>query len=142
MISYQSSKNILSKAIIKIQNENIKSINSLNRVLSKNIYSNINYPSGNNAAFDGFAINSKDTNLIKKKLPQQFKIIGSVAAGAKPFKKKINKFDAIEIMTGGVIPKGFDTIIPIEQIVFSPNKNISVILDSALLASIAPCTVF
>ncbi len=123
MISYQSSKKILSKAIIKIQNENIKSINSLNRVLSKNIYSNINYPSGNNAAFDGFAINSKDTNLIKKKLPQQFKIIGSVAAGAKPFKKKINKFDAIEIMTGGVIPKGFDTIIPIEQIVFSLNKN-------------------
>ena len=123
MISYQSSKKILSKAIIKIQNENIKSINSLNRVLSKNIYSNINYPSGNNAAFDGFAINSKDTNLIKKKLPQQFKIIGSVAAGAKPFKKKINKFDAIEIMTGGIIPKGFDTIIPIEQIVFSPNKN-------------------
>ena len=123
MISYQSSKKILSKAIIKIQNENIKSINSLNRVLSKNIYSNINYPSGNNAAFDGFAINSKDTNLIKKKLPQQFKIIGSVAAGAKPFKKKINKFDAIEIMTGGIIPKGFDTIIPIEQIVFSLNKN-------------------
>ena len=123
MISYQSSKKILSKAIIKIQNENIKSINSLNRVLSKNIYSNINYPSGNNAAFDGFAINSKDTNLIKKKLPKQFKIIGSVAAGAKPFKKKINKFDAIEIMTGGIIPKGFDTIIPIEQIVFSLNKN-------------------
>jgi len=123
MISYQSSKKILSKAIIKIQNENIKSINSLNRVLSKNIYSNINYPSGNNAAFDGFAINSKDTNKIKKKTPQQFKIIGSVAAGAKPFKKKINQFNAIEIMTGGIIPKGFDTIIPIEQIVFSPNKN-------------------
>ena len=89
MISYQSSKKILSRAIIKIQNENTKSINSLNRVLSKNIYSNINYPSGNNAAFDGFAINSKDTNLIKKKSPQQFKIIGSVAAGAKPFKKKL-----------------------------------------------------
>ena len=26
-------------------------------------------------------------------------------------------------MTGGIIPKGFDTIIPIEQIVFHPNKN-------------------
>ncbi len=123
MISYQSSKKILSRAIIRIQDENIKSVNSLNRVLSKNIYSNINYPSGNNAAFDGYAINSKDTNLIKKKLPQQFKIIGSVAAGAKPFKKKIDQFNAVEIMTGGIIPKGFDTIIPIEQIVFYPNKN-------------------
>ena len=72
MISYQNSKKILSKAIIKIQDENIKSMNSLNRVLSENIYSKMNYPSGNNAAFDGYAINSKDTKQIKKRLPQHF----------------------------------------------------------------------
>jgi molybdopterin molybdotransferase len=123
MISYQNSKQILKKGIIKIQNESIKSVNSLNRVTSTNIYSNINYPSGDNAAFDGFAINSNDTKSIKKLTKQQFKIIGSIAAGVKPFKKRIRKFDAVEIMTGGIIPKGFDTIIPIEQIVFYPSKN-------------------
>ena len=123
MISYQNSKKILSKSIIKIQDENIKSINSLNRVLSENIYSKINYPSGNNAAFDGYAINSKDTKQIKKRSPQHFKIIGSLAAGVKPFKKRIDKFNTVEIMTGGIIPKGFDTIIPIEQIKFHPNKD-------------------
>jgi molybdopterin molybdotransferase len=73
--------------------------------------------------FDGFAINSKDTKNIKKKSNQKFKIIGSIAAGVKPFKKKINKFNAVEIMTGAIIPNGFDTIIPIEQIVFFPNKE-------------------
>ena len=41
----------------------------------------------------------------------------------KPFKKKIKKFDTAEIMTGGIIPKGFDTIIPIEQIIFASNKK-------------------
>ena len=123
MISYQNSKQILKKGIIKIQNESIKSVNSLNRVTSTNIYSNINYPSVDNAAFDGFAINSNDTKSIKKLTKQQFKIIGSIAAGVKPFKKRIRKFDAVEIMTGGIIPKGFDTIIPIEQIVFYPSKN-------------------
>jgi molybdopterin molybdotransferase len=123
MISYQNSKQILKKGIIKIQNESIKSVNSLNRVTSTNIYSNINYPSGDNAAFDGFAINSNDTKSIKKLTKQQFKIIGSIAAGVKPFKKRIRKFDAVEIMTGGIIPKGFNTIIPIEQIVFYPSKN-------------------
>jgi molybdopterin molybdotransferase len=46
-----------------------------------------------------------------------------IAAGNKPFKKKIKKFDAVEIMTGGIIPKGFDTIIPIEQIIFSNQKQ-------------------
>ena len=123
MISYQNSKQILKKGIIKIQNESIKSVNSLNRVTSTNIYSNINYPSVDNAAFDGFAINSNDTKSIKKLTKQQFKIIGSIAAGVKPFKKRIRKFDAVEIMTGGIIPKGFNTIIPIEQIVFYPSKN-------------------
>ena len=123
MISYQYSKRILKKAIIKIKDENIKSINSLNRVISKNVYSTINYPSGNNAAFDGYAINSKDTKNIKKGLFKKFKIIGLIAAGNTPFKKKIKRFDTVEIMTGGIIPKGFDTIIPIEQIIFYPNKQ-------------------
>ena len=123
MISYDRAKKILKKGIINIKDEKIKSINSLNRAVSKNIYSPINYPSGDNAAFDGYAINSKYTRNIKKNLPQKFKIIGLIAAGNKPFKKKIKKFDTVEIMTGGIIPKGFDTVIPIEQIMFFPNKK-------------------
>tara|TARA_Y100000748_G_scaffold8693_1_gene7414 strand:- start:549 stop:1802 length:1254 start_codon:yes stop_codon:yes gene_type:complete len=123
MISYQYSKKILKKATIKIKDENIKSTNSLNRVISKNVYSTINYPSEDNAAFDGYAINSKDTKNIKKGLFKKFKIIGLIAAGNTPFKKKIKRFDTVEIMTGGTIPKGFDTIIPIEQIIFYPNKQ-------------------
>ena len=123
MISYEQSKKILKKAKIKIKDEMINSVNSLNRLVSSNVYSSINYPTGDNAAFDGYAINSKDTKRIKKNSQKQFKIIGSIAAGSKPLKKKIKKFDAIEIMTGGIIPKGFDTIIPIEQINFYPNKT-------------------
>ena len=123
MISYQYSKKVLKKAIIKIKDENIKSVNSLNRVVSSNVFCGINYPTGDNAAFDGYAINSQDTKNIKKNLPKKFKIIGLIAAGNKPFKKKIKRYDAVEIMTGGIIPKGFDTIIPIEQIIFYPNEN-------------------
>ena len=123
MISYKNSIQILKKGIIKIKDENIKSINSLNRIASNNIYSNIDYPAGNNAAFDGFAINSNDTKKIKNNFIQKFRIIGLIAAGSKPLKKKVHKFDAIEIMTGGIIPKEFNTIIPIEQIVFHPNQK-------------------
>ena len=131
MISYQYSKRILKKATIKIKDEDIKSTNSLNRVVSKNVYSGINYPSGDNAAFDGYAINSNDTKNIKKNLPKKFKIIGLIAAGNKPFKKKIKKYDTVEIMTGGIIPKGFDTIIPIEKIIFYQNKK-NILLDGKI----------
>ena len=92
MISYEKSKTVLKKAKIKIKDETIKSINSLNRVVSNNIYSNINYPAGDNAAFDGFAINSKDTKNLNSKNKKLFKIIGMVAAGDKPLNKKIKKF--------------------------------------------------
>jgi molybdopterin molybdotransferase len=134
MISYEKSKKILKKAIIKIIDESAISVNSLNRVTSSNIYSNINYPAGDNAAFDGFAINSNDTKTINNNLSKKFKIIGSVAAGAKPFKKKAKKFDTVEIMTGGILPKGFDTIIPIEQIIFYPNKikQNSILIDKKI----------
>ena len=119
MISYIQARAILNKAKIKISDEIINTTDSLNRVSALNIKSQSNHPADNNAAFDGFAIRSKDT----KNFSQKFRIIGSIAAGNKPFKKKIKKFDAVEIMTGGIIPQGFDTIIPIEQIVFLPNKK-------------------
>ena len=134
MISYEQSKKILKKAKIKVKDESVISVNSLNRVTSSNVYSGINYPADDNAAFDGFAINSNDTKKINKKLPKEFKIIGSIAAGAKPFKKSIKKFNTVEIMTGGILPKGFDTIIPIEQIKFYPSKikRNSIIIDKKI----------
>ena len=38
-------------------------------------------------------------------------------------------------MTGGIIPKGFDTIIPIEQIIFAPNKKY-ILIDQKIKNSI------
>ena len=119
MINYNQATAILNKAKIKISDEIINTTDSLNRISALNIKSQSNHPADNNAAFDGFAVRSKDT----KNFSQKFRIIGSIAAGNKPFKKKIKKFDTVEIMTGGIIPQGFDTIIPIEQIVFLPNKK-------------------
>ena len=123
MISYNKSKTILKKSLIKLGDEFINTNSCLNRVTSKNIFVNSFYPSGNNAAFDGYAIRSGDTNKLNDKIKKKFSIIGSIAAGNKPFKKKIKKFQTVEIMTGALMPKSFDTIIPIEQINFYPNKK-------------------
>ena len=123
MISYKHSKKILKNSKIILKDELVKSSKCINRIAADNVFSKTNNPSGNNAAFDGFAINSKDTKNLNKKKGKLFKIIGIVAAGDKPIKKRNQKFQTIEIMTGGLLPKGFDTIIPIEQIVFHPNQK-------------------
>ena len=123
MIDYQQAKDILKKAKIKIKDEEILINKALNRVLAKDIFSPSDHPLGNNAAFDGFAINSNDTKHLGKKNSKQFKIIGSIAAGTKPYNKKIKKFETVEIMTGGINFKPFNTIVPIEQIIFHTNKK-------------------
>ena len=123
MISYKNSIQILKKSKIKINDEIIKINSCINRVTANNIFSKANNPAADNAAFDGFVINSKDTRNLNKKKKRLFKIIGTIAAGDKTINKKSKKFQTYEIMTGSIIPKGFDTIIPIEKVVFYPNKK-------------------
>jgi len=123
MISYTEARKILVKSKIKIKDEFVDASNSINRINVLNIYCPVNYPAGTNAAFDGFAINSKETNKLNKKNPKNFKILKTISAGDNPKLSKINKFESVEVMTGALIPKFFDTIIPIEKINFYPNNK-------------------
>ena len=123
MISYKKSKTVLKNSKIIIGNELIPSSQCINRVAAEDVFSKTNNPAGNNSAFDGYAIDFKDTDQLNKKKGKLFKIIGTIAAGNKPNKKKTQKFQTVEIMTGGLLPKGFNTIIPIEEVVFYPNKK-------------------
>ena len=134
MINYQRAKKILKEAKIRIKFEEILIKNSLNRVVAKDIISPSNNPLDDNAAFDGYAVNANDTKYLNKIKTKHFKIIGTIAAGTKPLKKKVNKFETIEIMTGGIISKPFNTIIPIEKIIFYPNKRRpkSIVIDEKI----------
>ena len=123
MINYKQAKDILIKSKIKIKDEIIDSSKSLNRINTLDIYSNVNYPAGTNAAFDGFAINSKETIKLNKKNSKEFKILKTISAGDDPRLNKIKKNQTVEIMTGALIPRFFDTIIPIEKIIFNKNKK-------------------
>jgi len=123
MINYNEAKKILIKSKIKIKDESIDSTKSVNRINILDIFCTVNYPAGTNAAFDGFAIKSKDTNKLNKKSSQNFKILKTISAGDSPKLNKIKKYETVEVMTGALIPNGFDTIIPIEKIIFHSNKK-------------------
>ena len=123
MIHYKKALLELKKNKIKIYSENISTDNSMNRISAVNLNSPNNYPAANNTAFDGFAINSKETKNLSKKKSLKFKIIKTLAAGDNPNIKKVPQFSAIEVMTGAIIKKPFDTIIPVEQAQFFPNQT-------------------
>jgi len=122
MIHYKKALLELKKNKIKIYSEKISVENSINRISAINLNSPNNYPAANNTAFDGFAINSKETKNLSKKKSLKFKIIKTLAAGDNPNIKKVPKFSAIEVMTGAIIKKPFDTIMPVEQAKFFPNQ--------------------
>ena len=123
MIEYKKSQKILLNSKIIIHNEIIFAKNSLNRISAKNVFSPTNYPAGNNTAFDGYAINSRETVGLNNKNKKKFKILKTIAAGSNPKIKNIKKYSTVEIMTGALIPKNFDTIIPVEKINYYPNKK-------------------
>ena len=123
MINYNQAKKILIKSKIEIKDELINSSKSVNRINVLDIYCTVNYPAGTNAAFDGFAINSKDTNKLNKNNSQKFKILKTISAGDNPKLNLVKKYETVEVMTGALIPKDFDTIIPIEKIIFHSNNK-------------------
>tara|TARA_B100001121_G_scaffold151035_1_gene132132 strand:- start:921 stop:2162 length:1242 start_codon:yes stop_codon:yes gene_type:complete len=115
MISYNRALKILDISKLKIQSENILINDALHRICSEDIFSKSNYPISNNTALDGFALNSKETNKANKKRQIKLKILKTFAAGDNPKIKKIKKYSCIEVMTGTIIKKPFDAIIPYEQ---------------------------
>ena len=63
---------------------------------------------------DGYAVRAAD-------LPGVLRIVGRVAAG-RPELRVLGAGEAIEISTGGVVPAGADTVVPVERVVVRPNE--------------------
>ncbi len=135
MIKYEKAKKILYKAKIKIKNEKILVEDSLKRVCAKSVFSPNDYPASNNTAFDGYAVNSKETIGLNSKNKKKFKILKTIAAGDNPKIPNIKKYSTVEVMTGALIPKKFDTIIPFEAACYYPNKQNAkfIIIDKKIL---------
>ena len=115
MISYKEALRKLGSSKLSIKSETILSKDSLNRICSENVYSKFNYPAADNTALDGFALNSNESKKASKYNVTKLKILKILAAGDNPNTKKFSKFSCIEVMTGAIIKKPFNTIIPYEQ---------------------------
>ena len=123
MIKYQKAIKIINKISFSLNDEKISTLNSLNRVCSKNVLSSTKNPLSNNTAFDGFALLSKETKGLSRKKFKKFKILKSLAAGDNPKIKNYKKNSSIEVMTGTIIPKPFNTIIPVEKVKYFPSRQ-------------------
>ena len=137
MIKYQEVLNLFDKVFLKLSDEKISILNSINRVCAEDILSPSVNPASNNTAFDGFAIIAKETKDLSLKKTKKFKILKTIAAGDDPKIDNYEKNSAVEIMTGGLVPKPFDSIIPVEQVKYFPSrkKSTHIIVDHEIKKS-------
>jgi molybdopterin molybdotransferase len=80
-------------------------------VLRENIYAERDQPPFDRVAMDGIAVASRTVQAGMR----VFRIQGIQAAGDPPLTLG-SAADCIEVMTGGVLPVGCDTVIPVEQV--------------------------
>jgi molybdopterin molybdotransferase len=85
---------------------------ALGSVLAEDIVSPIDVPSHTNSAMDGYAIRAAD---LPAEGVREFPIPGTSWAG-RPYLGPSGSGEAIQIMTGGMMPDGMDTVIMQEQV--------------------------
>ncbi len=134
MISYKKAIKLIKKNSIILSSDKISIEKALNRICTKDIFSPSKYPSFDNSAFDGFALASKETKGLSLKKIKKFEILKTIAAGDNPKINNYKKNSTVGIMTGALVPKQFDTILPVEKAKYLPSKKkpTHIILDKEL----------
>ena len=123
MITYQEAISLIDKVSLKLPNEKISILNSVSRVCTEDVLSPSTNPSSNNSAFDGFAVIAKETEGLSSQKTKRFKILRTIAAGDEPKINNYEKNSAVEVMTGGLVPEPFDSIIAVEKAKYFPTKE-------------------
>jgi molybdopterin molybdotransferase len=106
MISIEKALDIIRQNIPASQLETVSLLDSLGRVIGEDMFSDIDMPSFDKSAMDGYALRSEDIKLP----PVELEVIEIVPAG-KVATKELKPGKAIKIMTGAPIPLGADAVI-------------------------------
>lgn len=91
-----------------------------NRILAEDIYADRNVPPADNAAVDGYAFVFSDY----EKMPQKPREVAGRSAAGRPLATKAQPDEVVKILTGAIMPDGFDTVAMIEDITFTGEKVI------------------
>lgn len=92
--------------------ESVPIAESLDRILSEDVYSGVDVPSHTNSAMDGFAVAASD---LPEDGERTFPVAGTAWAG-RPYTGEVSAGDCVRIMTGAAMPPGLDTVIMQEQV--------------------------
>lgn len=95
------------------ESETVETVNSLNRVLTKDIKSPEDIPPFNRSAMDGYAVRSIDVSGASESSPVRLKLVG-YSTTSNPFNGSMGQCEAVRIDTGARMPEGADSVVMLE----------------------------
>lgn len=107
MISFEEARGIVLDSAITLQSELVPLIETQGRILSEDIFSDVDMPPFDKSAMDGYACKYEDKN-------RPLKVVETIAAGYEP-QKIVGNGECSKIMTGGVVPDGADCVVMVEH---------------------------
>ncbi|MDR1082754.1 MAG: molybdopterin molybdotransferase MoeA [Coriobacteriales bacterium] len=116
LIGVEDARAVVLEHTHPMSTEHVALIESLGRVLAKDVASDIDISPFDNTAMDGFAVRFEDFAAAppSENSPLTLSIIGIIGAGA-VYEGTVQKGQALRIMTGAPLPEGADTIVKIED---------------------------
>ena len=106
MIIFEEAYKLVINSAVKVENEYVDLNNSLNRILAKDVISDVNSPPFDKSAMDGYACRREDIH-------NELQVIEVIPAGQVP-EKPIEKNLCSKIMTGAMVPDGADCVLMVE----------------------------
>ncbi|MEJ2658934.1 MAG: molybdopterin molybdotransferase MoeA [Desulfobacterales bacterium] len=101
-------------AFPRVEIETIPLFESLGRILVKDIHADVDLPDFMRSTMDGYAVCASSTFGASEANPAYLIVKGTVPMGASP-DFTINPGEAARISTGGMLPKGADSVVMIEH---------------------------
>ena len=101
--------------------ERVATRSALGRILAEDIVPQIDVPSHDNSAMDGYALRAAD---LKPDADSVLKEAGTALAGRK-FAGTLGASECVRVLTGAVMPPGADTVV-IQEVVRSANGSVTV----------------
>jgi molybdopterin molybdotransferase len=100
--------------VTRLEGEPVSIADAGGRVLAEDAQALVDLPPFPSSAMDGFAVRAEDT-------PGRLPVVERIAAGA-PATRELAVGEAMGIATGGVVPDGADSVIPLEYVVENDNE--------------------
>ncbi len=114
MLSVEEALERVLEAFRPLETEQVPILEALDRILTEDVYADVDVPPHANSSMDGYAVLASDTVKASRDDPVRLRVVDELAAGY-VIETPVTTGASIRIMTGAPIPPGADAVVKVED---------------------------